>query len=386
MRRIKLNEDQEERARRLHFESFVFDFSPFGEPFIMTERQRRVMLEALCRKDSVAEVLYAMAMDRLAEMEEDADTREMVRKVWRDSGVNAIQVTLGAMEMGLDRWDAVVRDAARWHRRARIGDIAICTTASELEAAFRGGQVGMVLGLQDTLCIGKDLSRLDTLYNLGVTVIQLTYNTRNFVGDGCTERNQSGLSRFGVELLRRLNQLGVVVDVSHSGYRTTIEAIELSEQPVAFTHSLCAALSPHARAKTDEQIRLLAEAEGYMGIVAVPFFLQPGGEAGVEDMMRHVAHAAELMGIDRVGIATDWGGWSTDVPSELQEAILEEFKRLGFRPEDGLQMNVALGEFVRWTDWYHITRGLVALGLTDEEIRGVLGGNWLAYYRRVRGS
>ncbi|MFS8571193.1 MAG: membrane dipeptidase [Thermaerobacter sp.] len=386
MAAIVLNEDQEERARRLHFESFVYDFSPYGEPFIMTERHRRVMKDALDRGAPVGQVLYAMAMDRLAELEEDPAARETVAAVWRASGVNAVQVTLGAMEMGLERWDAVIRDAARWHRRARIGDMMICTTAADLESAWAQGRIGLVLGLQDSSCLGTDLNRLDTLYNLGVTVVQLTYNSRNLVGDGCTERNPGGISRFGARLIEHMNRLRMVVDVSHCGPQTTLDAIELSQQPIAFTHALCRSLSDHARAKSDEAIRLLAETGGYMGIVAVPFFLRRDGEAGIDDMMRHLAHAAEIMGIDRVGIATDWGGWNTDVPPELQQAILEEFRRMGFRPEDGVQMNAYLGEFVNWEDWYHITRGLVWLGLSDDEIRGVLGRNWLNYYRRIRGA
>lgn len=383
---IVLNEDQEQRARRLHAECFVYDFSPYGEPFIMTERHRRVMEDALARGGSLGQVLYAMAMDRLAELEEDPAARERVHDVWQASGVNAVQVTLGAMEMAQSSWEAVVRDAARWHRRARIGDAMICTTAADLESAWVQGRIGLVLGLQDTSALGADLDRLNTLHNLGVTVIQLTYNSRNLVGDGCTERSPGGVSRFGARFIERMNQLRIVVDLSHCGPQTTLDAIELSQQPVAFTHALCRSLSDHARAKSDEAIRRLAEVDGYMGIVAVPFFLRRDGEAGIDDMMRHLAHAADILGIDRVGIATDWGGWNTDVPPELQQAILDEFGRMGFRPEDGLQMNAHLGEFVNWEDWYHITRGLVWLGLSDDEIRGVLGGNWLNFYRRVRGA
>ena len=322
-----------------------------------------------------------MANARIRELENDSGALSEMQEVWQRSGVNGVQVTLGAMELALDEWEAVVADLARCYARARIGYMSVCTTAEELESSQRHGIVGLLLGLQDSLPIGKDLGRVETLCNAGVRVIELTYNTRNLVGDGCTEREQGGLSRFGVELVRRLNELGVIIDVSHSGYGTTMDAISVSERPIAFTHIVCRDIYDHARGKTDEQLRALAESDGYAGIAAVPHFLRKG-EQSVEDMMEHLEHAALIMGVDRVGIATDWGFWSTDFPAELHAPALEEFGRLGFRAEDELKMGEALGEFVNWTDWPELTRSLVSRGFPDEEIKGFLGLNWLNYMRR----
>ena len=377
----QLSEDQDKRARQLHSESFVFDFSPHAEPFLLTSRQREVMLKSLETGQSLRSTLSAMANARIRELENDSGALSEIQEVWQRSGVNGVQVTLGAMELALDEWEAVVADLARCYARARIGYMSVCTTAEELESSQRHGIVGLLLGLQDSLPIRKDLGRVETLCNAGVRVIQLTYNTRNLVGDGCTEREQGGLSRFGVELVRRLNELGVIIDVSHSGYGTTMDAISVSERPIAFTHIVCRDIYDHARGKTDEQLRALAESDGYAGIAAVPHFLRKG-EQSVEDMMEHLEHAALIMGVDRVGIATDWGFWSTDFPAELHAPALEEFGRLGFRAEDELKMGEALGEFVNWTDWPELTRGLVSRGFPDEEIKGFLGLNWLNYMRR----
>ncbi len=378
----KLSEDQEQRARRLHSESFVFDFSPHAEPFLLSSRQREVMLQSLERGQPLRSALSAMADARIRELERDSSALSEIQEVWRRSGVNGVQVTLGAMELALDEWEGVVADLARCYARARLGYMSVCTTAEELESSQRNGTVGLLLGLQDSLPIGRDLDRTETLYNAGVRVIQLTYNTRNLVGDGCTEREQSGLSRFGVELVRRLNELGIIVDVSHSGYGTTMDAINVSERPIAFTHIVCRDVYDHARGKTDEQLRALAQSDGYAGIAAVPHFLRKGSGQSVEDMMEHLEHAASIMGIDRVGIATDWGFWSTDFPAELHASALEEFGRLGFRAEDELKMGQALGEFVNWTDWPELTRGLVSRGFSDEELKGFLGLNWLDFMRR----
>jgi membrane dipeptidase len=379
----QLNEDQEKRARQLHNESFVFDFSPHAEPFLLTSRLREVMLQSLERSQSLRSTLSAMADARIRELERDSSALSEIQEVWKRSGVNGVQVTLGAMELALDEWEGVVADLARYYARARLGYMSVCTTAEELESSLRNGTVGLLLGLQDTLPIGRDLDRVETLYNAGVRVIQLTYNTRNLVGDGCTEREQGGLSRFGVELVRRLNDSGIIVDVSHSGYGTTMDAISVSERPIAFTHIVCRDVYDHARGKTDEQLRTLAESDGYAGIAAVPHFLRKDGGQSVEDMMEHLEHAASIMGVDRVGIATDWGFWSTDFPAELHAPALEEFGRLGFRAEDDLKMGEALGEFVNWTDWPELTYGLVSRGFSDEEIKGFLGLNWLNFMRRA---
>jgi membrane dipeptidase len=373
----QLSEEQQKRARQLHGESFVFDFSPHAEPFLLTSRQREVMLQSLERGQSLRSTLSAMANARIRELEKDSSARSEIQEVWKRSGVNGVQVTLGAMELALDEWEGVVADLARCYARARIGYMSVCTTAEELESSQRNGTVGLLLGLQDSLPIGKDLDRVETLYSAGVRVIQLTYNTRNLVGDGCTEREQGGLSRFGIELVRRLNDLGMIIDVSHSGYGTTMDAISVSERPIAFTHIVCRDVYDHARGKTDEQLRALAESDGYAGIAAVPHFLRKGGGQSVEDMMEHLEHAASI-----VGIATDWGFWSTDFPAELHVPALEEFGRLGFRPEDELKMGTALGAFINWTDWPELTRGLVSRGFSDEEIKGFLGLNWLNFMRR----
>ncbi len=384
---IILSEEQEERAVKIHSNSFIFDYSPLGEPFIMTERQRKVMIKALNKGKTRKEILRSMAFDRLNELKEEENAREQIRNVWLDSGVNAVQVTLGMMEINVSDWDAILSDLGRWCRRVDVDqNMVICKTSAELEKAFQNGQVGLLLGLQDTLAFGKDLDRLETIYNMGVRVIQLTFNTRNFVGDGCMERHQSGVSLFGAELIKIMNKLGIVIDVSHSGYQTTLDAIELSEKPVAVTHSSCKSLADCARAKTDQEIRLLAESDGYMGIVAAPMFISTSqNEPDIEDMMRHVDYAVNIMGINRVGIASDWGLWSTDVPFELHGTVLEASRAVGFRPEDGIKANMALGEFVNWTDWYYITRGLVSRGYNDDDIYGLLGGNWLNYFKKITG-
>ncbi|MBS1678408.1 MAG: membrane dipeptidase [Actinobacteria bacterium] len=374
--------DQDERARRLHDKCLIADFSPHGEPIPHTPRTAAAMAAGL-ERGGLPAALGALWDEYLREIEEDGDAYTRRREEVARGGVDSLQVTLGAIEMSMHDWDAGLRDAARWRRRAAIGgDVEVCETPAALRAAREAGRVGVMLGLQDTLQIGSDLRRLEMLRDLGVRVVQLTYNRRNLVGDGCTEPHQSGLSRFGVELVRELNELGIVVDVSHCGDGTTMEAIDVSARPIAFTHTACRALYDHPRAKTDEQLRALAERDGYVGIVAVPFFLKAAG-AGIPDAVAHVAHAAEIVGIENVGIGTDWGFWTTDWPAELRPATLRALGGAGgFRPEDGLELGIGLGPFVEWGDRLHLTRGLLDGGFSDAEIAGLLGENWLCFLER----
>jgi membrane dipeptidase len=380
---LELQDDMRARAAALQAESFVFDFSPLGEPFIRTPATDQAMQDALAQGAPVRAVVRAMVNARLRELETNADVRACVREAWRASGVDAVLLTLGGLAFSSSDWDASLRDAAYWHRRVRAADdMAICTSAAELRAAAANGRVGLVLGTQDLTQIGRDLERIDLLYDLGARVMQLTFNVRNQIGDGCTEREQSGLSRFGLDVVRHLNDLGIVVDVSHSGRQTTLDAIEHSERPVAVTHASCDAVAPHPRAKTDEQLRALRERGGYIGIVAVPFFVAPHGGASVDVIARHVEHAAEVAGIEHVGIGTDWGGWSPDFPVEIKQMARDSLAAHGFSRTELPPFGAGVEGFDAWEAWSEITAALLRRGFTSEQVRGVIGGNWLAFLER----
>jgi membrane dipeptidase len=209
----------------------------------------------------------------------------------------------------IDEHEGVIRDIARWQARFRAADfLAHCLSADDLERAFQAGKVGVFFNLQNATYVGSDLDNLDVLHGLGVRMIQLTYNTRNLLGDGCTERTQAGLTHLGVAAVKRMNALGIVVDVAHSGVQTTLDAVEVSERPIAYSHTGCRALFDHPRSKTDEQLRALAARDGYVGIYAVPFFLTDRPNPSVDVMIDHIVHAAEIVGVERVGIGHQHDG------------------------------------------------------------------------------
>lgn len=382
---IQLTAEQEARARRLHSESLVFDYIPPGEPIVMSPGATRAMEAGLAKGLPAGAIMAQMNEARLQDLATLPEFREQMAKYWGQVGVNCVSTTLGGLN--LKDFSDLTADISRWYRRFQVsGYFRLVTTAAEAYQAKADGKVGVIFNLQNAAPIGEDLDKLDTLYNLGVRIIQLTYNLRNLLGDGCTERSQGGLSYFGARVVERMNQLGMVVDLSHCGYRTVMDALELSSAPPAFTHAFCKELVEHDRAKTDEQLKAMAARGGYLGILAVPFFLSKNPDAGLEVMLDHIDHAVEVMGIDKVGIGTDWGGWTSDVPEPLRAGIKQAFFGMGFREEHGLRIGGGIGEMARYEDWFQITRGLVSRGYSDAEIEGLLGRNFLNYFGKVVGA
>lgn len=184
-------------------------------------------------------------------------------------------------------------------------------TADDIVAAKKAGQLGLLYGFQDGVAFETDLSRLDELHRLGLRIVQPTYNRRNLLGDGCLEPANAGLSLAGVQAVERMNEIGILVDLSHCGRQTAADAIRHSRKPVAFTHTGCAALNEHPRNRTDAEIRACAEKGGVIGIYFMPF-LSEGRQPTADDVLRHLEHMIRVAGEDHVSIGTD-GGISAEV-------------------------------------------------------------------------
>ncbi|MFB6149982.1 MAG: dipeptidase [Halobacteriales archaeon] len=357
----------------------VFDFYPEGLPPLMSDRLRSVMEQGLEAGKHVAKIHEDLADERARQFRDDPAYRARVREEIEAAGVTAIDVTLlSTGRRAPQGWSGVLDDIRRWQTCIDAADwLSKARTPEEL----RSDGVNMLFGIQDTVAIEDDLDRLDALYDFGVRVAQLTYNSRNRVGDGCTERTDGGLSEFGLKVVERLNELGMVVDLSHCGEATTADGIEHTDVPPAFTHAFCRSRNDHPRGKRDEKIKALAEADGYMGIVAVPFFL--GGSADIEAMIDHLEHAVDILGPDRVGVGTDWGYWTPDVPEPLREGIEEMFRGLGFRGEHAVTVGDGIPPMDAYSDWSAIPEAMHDRGYTEAEIRGFCGENFAQYFETV---
>jgi microsomal dipeptidase-like Zn-dependent dipeptidase len=197
--------------------------------------------------------------DDLCEFRPNVNTGDVEFKIASNSGITIAAPTIGSV-VAAESYQSSLTGLAQLNSGVnRHSDrVLLITKFTDIEKAKQESRIGILPAFQNSTAIGTDLSRLDLFYGLGVRQIQLTHNLRNWVGDGCTERTQAGLTHFGVDLVRKMNELGIIVDVGHSGYQTTLDAIEISSKPIVFSHTNCMALCKHPRNKTDEQIKALA--------------------------------------------------------------------------------------------------------------------------------
>jgi membrane dipeptidase len=255
---------------------------------------------------------------------------------------------------------------------------------ADLGAVKEAGRTGVLLGFQDCAQLEGDLRNAETFHGLGVRMIQLTYNGPGEAGYGCTAELDEGLTRFGRDLIRSMNDLGLIVDVSHCGPRTTLEAIDYSRAPVAVSHSACSAVYRHVRNKSDDVLRALADNDGYFGVCAVPAFLASRQQRpSLRHMTQHLLHAIEMCGPARVGIGTDWGVACS--PEPVRRRLQDESAARGFRQQDDFDFAMRTEGFEEWAAGFpKITRSLMQAGLADQTIEGVLGENFRRAYTAVR--
>ena len=300
----------------------------------------------------------------------------------RAGRVTAINATSAVFEKFHEELDNI----ARWKRRfaAAAGTLTQIRTAVDIERAKAEGQTGVILGWQNASPIEGDLSRLALFHSLGVRIIQLTYNERNLLGNGCWERNDDGLSSFGADAVREMNRLGVLIDLSHVGDRTTLDAIELSGQPVSCTHSNARSFFNHQRNKTDEALRLIAEMGGVIGATSWPPFLRNGFESTLQDYGDAVEDMIDRVGIDHVGIGSDY---TQDQTKEWFD-VLMSFQGTKFNPRrfeypDTVTHTAGLETPERLRN---VAVELARRGYGEDEIAKVLGGNWMRLFREVWGE
>ena len=301
----------------------------------------------------------------------------------RDGGVTATNHTVVRPHDDFETAVLAMTSCRHWiDQNADRGLLA--TTVADVREAKASGREAIIFGPQNTEFIGTDLAKLEAAYVLGVRVLQLTYQRQNWVGTGCGEQRDGGLSTFGRSVVQAMDGLGIVVDLSHCGARTAAEAIELSANPVIFSHAHPAAVTPHIRAKTDDQIRALAAKGGVIGITALSAFnadpAEPRKRQGLEAFRRHLGHLIELVGEDHVGIGLDFDETNTPEKFAAEKARHPELDT-GFGWDDkrihGLTHAGEEGQ---------VTRVLVSLGLDDDAVLKVLGGNFLRVFQTVWGG
>ena len=243
----------------------------------------------------------------------------------RASGVTALNFTVGSVGRYASAFDDTVQSIAFWDREIAAHPEALLkiTRGAQLDEAKRSGRLGIIYGFQDTTMYGENLDRFELFHDFGVRIVQLTYNRRNLMGDGCMEPGNAGLSRLGRDMVAKMNARGTLVDLSHCGQRTTREGIEASSRPVAITHSGCATVADMPRNKRDEELRLLAERGGVIGIYIMPY-LRAQGQVMAEDVLKHLEYALKVCGEEHVGIGTDGTTSAVNLTDEYKKLFAAE--------------------------------------------------------------
>ena len=301
----------------------------------------------------------------------------------RRSGITAMNVTVSGGD-----FVATMRRLSPWLENvSRYSDtFRQVRTVDELQDAKRTRRVGIVLGFQDTTPYEGDLTLIDVFHQVGVRVVQLTYNTRNLVGDGCLEPGNAGLSRFGHRVVERLNELGEIVDLSHCGKRTTAEGIRASKVPVGITHTGCNGVVRHPRSKDDEELRAMAERGGVVGIYMVGF-LSPGRVSTAADLMAHIEHALKVCGEDHVGIGSDLSITPIDGSAEYwanhRKLVATRINAGIAAPNEDPEILFNVPDLNTERRMERIADALSARKHPDRVIEKVIGGNWLRLCREV---
>lgn len=332
---------------------------------------------------SVAIVERAMVLDMLAipkiDFRPEVPARPMTdreKAEFRASGITGIQNAVGIG--GPRAKEQALEFLAAWQGYAgRNSDVfSLVGLVSDLERAKAEGKVGMIMGLQNADQFER-ATDVKFFYDLGLRCAQLTYNSLNRIGSGATERVDAGVSDFGVSIIGAMNDVGMLIDVSHSGDRTTLDAVELSPRPIAFTHSNCRALNEHPRNKTDEMIVKLAAKGGVMGITGVRNFISNRDPTTIVDYVDHIEHVVKLVGIEHVGIGSDsdLNGYD-DMPAD-QNAML----RNAYKDSYAFRDKIDVDGFDHPRKVFDLVEEMIRRGYSDDSIELVLGGNFARLLR-----
>jgi len=293
-------------------------------------------------------------------------------KPYTDSGINVIHPAVGMG--GPNAYENALQFFGSWNGFiASNGDFFTrIDSPADLKRVKKSGKLGIVLGIQNSEHFRRP-DDVDLFRGLGQRVSQLTYNARNLIGNGSTERRDDGISDFGVSIIERMNKTGMAIDVSHCGDRTTLDAFEISKKPVLITHSNCRSLVPgHPRLKTDEAIKKVGEAGSVIGITGVRMFVKGDEPTTVEHVLDHFDHVKKLIGPQHLGVGSDIDLYGYDaMPPELNKQL-----RAGYKGSYSFREKIDIEGLNHPKRMFDLTEGLIRRKYSDSEIEGILGGNF----------
>ncbi len=304
------------------------------------------------------------------------------------SGMRSCVVTVGNPGLyGSDAFPDMVAEieAYETHIDAHPDRLMRVRTVADVDRAIASGRLGLIYYPQNATPLERDPGRVDTLWEMGVRILQLTYNHRNLLGDGSSERTNSGLSEYGIEIVEAMNAQGMLVDVSHTGEQSTLDAIRFSSDPIAITHAGCKAVFDHSRNKTDQALREMADKGGVLGIVQLNPYLGPRERNDLGDYLDHIDHAVNVCGIDHVGIGSDREHRTVPDTAEERQKLVDELSRLYPDPATmpPVRWPFFLSELNHPRRMETIWEGLRGRGYGAVEAEKIMSGNWYRLFGEV---
>ncbi len=304
---------------------------------------------------------------------------EKIFREMREGRLDAVHVTIAYHEPFQD----MVRNITVWNRWfERHPDLIFHgRTGDDVRLARETGRTAVFFGFQNPSPIEDDIRLVEIVHTLGARFMQLTYNNQSLLATGCYETEDPGVTRMGKQVIREMNRVGLVVDMSHSAERSTLDAIEISERPIAITHANPSFWHPALRNKSDVVLKALSAAGGMIGFSLYPHHLKDKSACTLESFCTMVAKAAELIGVDHLGMGSDL--------CQDQPDTVVEWMRVGRWTKDidygeGSASAAGFPDMPSWfrnnRDWSNIEAGLAAIGFSSDEIGQIMGGNWLRFY------
>lgn len=294
-------------------------------------------------------------------------------------GFTCVTPTLGFWEGAIESFDSL----GKWRDlvAANADLVTIARTTADIMAADKAGKIALLLGYQNTNLFDGRIRFVELFAELGVRVLQLTYNNQNDVGSSCYEDADIGLSRFGREVIREMNRTGILVDCSHVGDQTTLDAIRYSEKPIAITHANPASVFPHKRNKNDAIIKALAEKGGVIGCAAYRNITPPEACDSVDAWARMVAQTVEIAGIDHVALGTDFSHHNTmDYLDWMRVGRWTRTVQYGASMNSSRMPSEKPAWIKRVNGLADVAPALSRIGFSAEEIEKITSGNWLRVY------
>ena len=304
---------------------------------------------------------------------------EEVFKQINEGGLSAIHVTICYHE----DFQEMVQNIIDWNRRFESYSdmIFLGRTADDVRKAQKEGRTAIFFGFQNCSPIEDNIGLVEICHQLGVRFMQLTYNNQSLLATGCYEESDSGITRMGKQVIKEMNRVGLVGDMSHSAERSTLEAIEISERPIVITHANPAFWHPALRNKSNEVLKALGESGSMLGFSVYPHHLKDGTNCTLESFSAMIADTAEIMGAQNIGIGTD-------LCQNQPDSVVEWMRNGTWTNErdfgEGSASSAGFPDQPSWfrdnRDFSNIALGLKDVGFSDDEVAAVMGNNWLNFF------